>query len=64
MYERKTKDEYDLYADYGPEHELTYLLTEFTYAEALKMKKDYQENDKQALGFVIKLRRVKIESKK
>ena len=60
-YKRKTKDEYELYGNYG--YGWDYILTEDDRLEAKKQLKCYNENEPGVPHKIIK-RRVKIEEEK
>lgn len=61
-YIRKTKDEYQLFCDYGYGDGWEYVLAENTMQEARKRKKEYLENMPECSYKIVK-KRVPIERK-
>ncbi len=59
MYERKTRDEYDIETNYGYGWEVE--CCEFTMKEAKQRKKEYIENARGLVDIRIKKRRVPIQ---
>lgn len=57
-YRRKTRDEYEILADYGGKWEV--VTVEETLRDALNMLKDYRENDHYARRHKYRKRRVPV----
>ena len=55
-YVRKTKDEYQLLANYGYGDGWEYVISEDTMSEARKRKKEYMENQPKCLYRIKKVR--------
>lgn len=60
-YQRKTRDVFDIEADYGYGHGFEVVTCETTRSEARARLREYRENDTNAKSLRIKKRRERIE---
>jgi len=62
MYKRKTRTEYQIQCDYGYGHGYEEVFTTDSYADARKIRRDYERNDLSAFAVRIIQKRVRIDA--